>query len=675
MDRPGLARLLTDAPLLAIASIYLVIGLLSPVLPGGLAGYLGAPLLVVLVIAAVQYRLRGAESASGRMFWHYVSAALALWLAAFTLERILPHLRERPTGTLFLDFLYASYFLALVFATEIRPDFTSAVQPREREEELHLGSTVSFLLALVIYCGVIPSQRDAESYLTGYYSVLLYLCLDLFFLARFAYLAGSARGARWRLVYLSLLLSFGLSAAFSLRALAAPGSAAELSATWGFLPFIPILVAARASRHIRQAPAAAAGEPYASRVWEPLAFHAIAFPLLHLLLDFYGKLSSPSRAIQQGLVIVYFIFFGFLSLVHSAWQEKKRRAAENALRDSEHRYRQLIESHPDAILIEQDGALAYANSAGVELLGVDAAGERRSLADLGFPEGRGDPIPVEGRVAAAAGHEIDLEVSYFEISYLGRPAIQAIARDVTAVKRQRAESERLARLASLGQFSAAMAHKIRNPLAAIVMQTFFLRDRVSGDREITRSLADINAAAERMQKLVEGILGFVRPATSHFADEDLIAVADSARRDLARHDLARISFVEDYRHRNAVVAADVNQLVGALAHIFDNAARAMPDGGAVTLATDNPTDESVRLVIEDDGGGIREEDRERIFEPFFTRRGDGVGLGLALVARVLEAHSCDYRVESRPGEGTRFILNFQLAQPLATAAGEPAPAA
>ena len=675
--RQALAR---DRPLQVVALVYAVfcavyfLPLITPEQLEHLAWYYLGPVLMVAALLAIRIGLASCENASGQRFWDFFSLALLLWLLGMTVESVIPE--NLAVAYLLVDCIYASYYLTLVFATEIRPDLGPAAVSRGREEELHRGSSVSFILALLFYFSVIPSQRDPELYLSGRFSILLYLCLELFFLARFAYLASVTRSRRWRVTYGFLGSAYAASVALLVFQFYANVAASPMppwvGTKWDLLwhfSCLPIILAARVSRYVEPEASASTGkERYVPLAWEPMAFYAIAFPLLHLLLDSYSQLTQASRTVQQGLVVVYFAFFGFLALVHSTFREKKRRLAERALRDSEMRYRQLIESHPDAILIEQNGRLVYANATGVDVLGIDPSKQECSFSSLGFPEppkGLGklqSAIPAECRLKSGNG-SIDLEVSYFEMSYLGRPAYQAIARDVTEVKRQRAQLEHMARLASLGQFSAAMAHEIRNPLAAIVMHSFFLAERLPKNDENLRTLADINAAIERMQKLVDGILAFVRPPALQLVEEDLLALIDSARLGLARQaNLAEVTIVEDYRHLDATVEVDVNQLVGVFTHLLVNAVRAMPDGGTLTLSTSNPTSRTIELIFEDTGVGIAEEDLDRIFEPFFTRRNDGVGLGLALAERVLDQHGSRYRVESRPGAGTRFILEFELAK-------------
>lgn len=574
MERSALrASLVRDLPLRLAAWLFVAVGavyllpIFEPEQVELLAWYVLGHVLLVAAIFAVLYGLRRVPSAADRRFWHFVTAALVLWLSASLVEMVLPDLRNEILGALLIDGLYAAYYLTLVFATEVRPDLRRT-REGDREAELLRASTVSFILALLIYCSLIPSQRNPEEYLTGRFSVLLYLCLDTFFLFRFAYLSRVAESSRWRVVYglfcVSYLVSAGLlGVQFHDYVATLPLVPPYLGTRWDllwYLPLAPLILAPRLSRYLRDDAVGDEDESLAPRVWEPLAFYAIAFPLLHLLLDFYDQLRVPSRDVQQVLVILYFVFFGVLALVHGAWREKKRRLAE---RESE---------------------------------------------------------------------------------------------------RRRAESERMARLASLGQFSAAMAHEIRNPLASIVMHSFFLAERLPEDDESRRTLADINAAVERMQKLVNGILGFVRPRTLHLVSENLVAVIESARLELSRQNrFAEVAYVEDYRHRNAVVEVDVHLMVTVFTNLLDNALRAMPEGGTLTLRTENPARDRLTVTVEDTGTGIAEEDLDRVFEPFFSRRDDGVGLGLALAARILDQHDCGYRVESGPGAGTRFILDFNLS--------------
>lgn len=204
--------------------------------------------------------------------------------------------------------------------------------------------------------------------------------------------------------------------------------------------------------------------------------------------------------------------------------------------------------------------------------------------------------------------------------------------------------------------------EIRNPLAAIVLRSAYLADRLSADEESLNTLADVDLAVDRMQKLVTGILDFVRPGRIHLIEEDLVDVIESSLHSIRDHtEMARVAISRDYAHRQSTVEIDVSQMLMVFTNLFDNALRAMPDGGEIVIRTENRSG-SIVVTIEDSGEGIEPENLERIFEPFYTGRDDGIGLGLALVSRILEQHACRVQVDSRPGAGTRFTLSFRLTE-------------
>ena len=649
-------------------------GVGTPGDPRRLVGLLGGAVLVAMVVLGIQLGLRRSETTRGRRFWNGITVAVVLAVSARGLSAFWPAARTDVSLRLSFDALAACAAILFALAAVLRPDLDGTEAPEEDDERRGRSSAVLFILALWSYTAAIPAFQDPAAYLDGRLSIILDLCLIVFLLARFGHLSGATKVGRWSLVYRLILAAFVVAIAVEAIAFSQSAPApyvGALGSLAAYLSLLLILAAARIGRYPTRVLPAAEGSQ-ASRIWEPLAFYAIALPFLHILLDFSGQLSQRLQAVQEGFVLVYFIGFGTLALIQSARRESQRQVAERALRDSEHRYRQLIESYPDAILIEQDGALVYINTTGVDKFGLDLDGERHSFASLGFicpPELKErTAIPLECRVPGRDGEEMVLEISYYDIIYSGRPACQAIARDVTEARRVRAHSERTERLAWLGQFSAALAHEIRNPLAAIVMHGFFLSEQLADDEENLRTLADINTAVERMQKLVNGILAFVRPPTLRPEEEDLVALLDSARLELARRvSLDSIEVVEHLDHLAATVKVDVNQTVNTLAHVLDNAVRAMPGGGTLTLRTSNPSPDMIEIRIEDTGEGMSEEDLERAFEPFFARREDGVGLGLALVARVLDQHDGRYRLESRAGGGICFHLELPLIEPLDSA--------
>jgi two-component system NtrC family sensor kinase len=225
------------------------------------------------------------------------------------------------------------------------------------------------------------------------------------------------------------------------------------------------------------------------------------------------------------------------------------------------------------------------------------------------------------------------------------------------------------RMASLGKLAAVVAHEINNPLAGIRTYARVLRRRFAGtaDAETDGILQMVDSESGRCGDIVRNLLSFSRSTPAHFADEDLEPVLDRCGR-LLRHQAELLGVTLDVQAaaglpRVRCDAAQVQQMVLALAM---NALESTPGGGRVTLAT--RADEAVPgVVIEvsDTGCGIREEDLSRIFEPFYTTKeaGKGVGLGLAVVYGIVTRHHGRIDVRSTVGTGTTFSVHLPLEQP------------
>jgi PAS domain S-box-containing protein len=246
-------------------------------------------------------------------------------------------------------------------------------------------------------------------------------------------------------------------------------------------------------------------------------------------------------------------------------------------------------------------------------------------------------------------------------------------RDVTAQKRNEEalaaantqlheEQVRLAearRLACIGELSASIAHEIRNPLSSIVNSLALLE---SGDLDVDehRAMVDIvNRETQQLQRILNDFLGFarLRPAEVEAADigVTLREVADSIR--LAIPDDAAITLrlaIPEQRRPALFDAGLVRQVIWNLAL---NGVQAMHGGGVLELGVED-AGPRVRVSVRDCGRGIPAAMLDKVTRPFVTDREDGTGLGLAMVARILEQHGSALDIDSRPGEGTR--MSFEL---------------
>jgi signal transduction histidine kinase len=225
-----------------------------------------------------------------------------------------------------------------------------------------------------------------------------------------------------------------------------------------------------------------------------------------------------------------------------------------------------------------------------------------------------------------------------------------------AEERRRAEAARWRQesLARVGEMAAVVAHEVRNPLAGIKGVLQVVGQRLSPESGERRALQEATLRLDALQSLTEELLLFARPRPPQAVPMGLLALARETA-GLLRSDpaLARLSI--DVRGDPGELRGDVQQLRTVIVNLLRNAAEAA--GGKGRVAVDVRDHEgAVELSVEDDGPGVPDEQREKVFEPFFTTRARGTGLGLAIVRRVVEAHGGTVTVEDPPGGGARFRL-------------------
>ena len=233
-------------------------------------------------------------------------------------------------------------------------------------------------------------------------------------------------------------------------------------------------------------------------------------------------------------------------------------------------------------------------------------------------------------------------------------AFNQMTRDLKQSRDQLIQAERLA---TAGKMSASFAHEIRNPLSSMRMLAQMLMQKPEMSEERHRqSLRYILEEIERIDTIVKGLMDFARPSTLDLKQQPLVPVLQSVL-DLMEANLAhhKIQLVLDLSPATPEIQFDSDKLKQAFMNVVLNAMEAMPQGGVLKVSTFTQNN-SVCIKVEDIGVGIPEEDLEHLFEPFFTRKTRGTGLGLANVKRILEEHGGNVEIESKPGEGTQVSL-------------------
>jgi two-component system sensor histidine kinase HydH len=233
-------------------------------------------------------------------------------------------------------------------------------------------------------------------------------------------------------------------------------------------------------------------------------------------------------------------------------------------------------------------------------------------------------------------------------------------RHLADMRRLEAEAARAERLAALGDVAAAFAHEVRNPLNAVSIGLQRLRAEFSPEPadEYARFVELMQAEVRRLNGIVEEFIGLARPLpveASSFDVGDLL------------HELALLAEGEAKAARIAVqlavpaplppLVADRDQVKQVLLNLALNGIQAMAGGGALTLGAQAAGD-TIRLTVSDTGPGIAPEVRARIFDPYFSTRRDGLGLGLTIARRIVEAHGGRIDVDSTPGRGARFTVTL-----------------
>jgi signal transduction histidine kinase len=216
------------------------------------------------------------------------------------------------------------------------------------------------------------------------------------------------------------------------------------------------------------------------------------------------------------------------------------------------------------------------------------------------------------------------------------------------------------KLAALGRLSAGLAHELRNPLNTLNVLTYAMVEEADRAGYATADLEVLQSEIQRMSLLVDQFLQFARPRPPAFqrqrieeiVEETLLLIGPEARK-------KGVAVARQANGDTPPTWADGDQLKQVLLNVTLNAIQAMSGGGTLSVAV-RRAGGGVVTEVRDTGPGIAPEIRERLFEPFFTTRSGGTGLGLPIALRIVEAHSGDLRIDSQPGGGTTVTIWLPL---------------
>jgi PAS domain S-box-containing protein len=352
----------------------------------------------------------------------------------------------------------------------------------------------------------------------------------------------------------------------------------------------------------------------------------------------------------------------------------ERKKAEEALRESEEKLKIYLEGSPAAIFVaNRDGRFLYVNEAAGKLLGysreeflnmhvldVSFEGERninrerfnqlrktgKAFGELRFKRKDGSPVFV-----------------ILNATKLPDGSMIANCENISERKKMEKQLQDQERLASIGATAGMVGHDIRNPLQAIVSDTFLLRSELASLSEckpkegIVESLDSIDKNVSYINKIIQDLQDYAKPVAPVVEEIDFEHLIEDILTKKAIPENINASF--DIQADARRVIADPSLLKRILTNLVNNAVQAMPNGGKLTIRTYKDRAHIV-LSVEDSGSGIPEEIKHRIFTPLFTTKPKGQGFGLAVVKRMTEALGGTVSFESEEGKGTTFTVSLPL---------------
>ncbi len=373
---------------------------------------------------------------------------------------------------------------------------------------------------------------------------------------------------------------------------------------------------------------------------------------------------------------------------------RQRQQTEQALRESEARYRSILNASPDDITIaDLEGRILMVSPMAIKLWRCEPEQlVGHLLTEFVLPEERERtlnaiaqmfqgvmPGPSEYRGLRPDGSPLDVEVN---VDFIRDEAAQPtrlvlVVRDIT--ERRRLEEERrllqsqlqqAQKMESLGSLAGGVAHDMNNVLGAILGMASLHGEQAPPGSNLKRGLETITKAAERGGQMVKSLLNLARQSPAEAQELDLNGVLREEVRLLERTTLSQVRLEMDLAPGLRPVLGDAAALTHAFMNLCVNAVDAMAGAGTLTLRTRNAGPDAVEVQIQDTGCGMSREVMDKALDPFFTTKGvgKGTGLGLSIVYSTVKAHQGRLELQSEPGGGTLVRMRFPACAPAARTA-------
>jgi len=431
--------------------------------------------------------------------------------------------------------------------------------------------------------------------------------------------------------------------------------------------------------------------------------HIIVVPLIARG-KVFGVLAVYSSDLQEEEIpiVVAFANQAAVAIDNAVRLPMEFKAKSKELEESEEKYRRLLEDINDGYAVIQDGKFVFTNGKFTKILGYEpwqiigkdfghfvVSSDRQAVYTQYERIICGKEVPLERYEAVGLkkdGTTVNVEVSIKVIQYENKPALSIILRDIT--ERKQAEEQlkqysenlermvdertrelkdaqdkivRTEKLTAIGELAGLVAHELRNPLGSIRTSTYFLKMKIGddADEKVARHLDILGKQVNICDRTICYLLDFSRPSKQESMEVDINQVVQRVVHTSEPPQDVKIStnLVGDL----SPVIANEGELEQIFFYLISNAIEAMPKGGNLFLNT-SQKESFIEVKVIDTGIGIPEENLDKVFEPLFTTKAKGIGLGLALVKALVEREGGTTTVQSQVGKGTVFTIKLPTAR-------------
>ena len=372
------------------------------------------------------------------------------------------------------------------------------------------------------------------------------------------------------------------------------------------------------------------------------------------------------NSVVISVVLIILAFAGFISMF---WMHNYR-STKKELQDSTTFANEVTKSLPVGLIAtDKDGTISYFNGAAERITGIEPSNmlgkspssvlpydlcglkDKLNLGETIFEEEMECEF-VQGKLTpvSVSASEIINEEGHFVAQIL-------ILRELGEVRRLQSEIRRAEKMAAIGDLAAGVAHEIRNPLSSIKGIASYYKSKFTAGSEDKEMASVMIEEVDRLSRVITELLEFARPTKlnvkltnlNELLQHSILLVQQEAS-------LKKIHIEFNIISKAIIAEIDPDRLIQCFLNLYLNAFQAMEDGGKLTIGVLVTNDNFVQIDVSDTGSGIHSQDLTKIFDPYFTSKPQGTGLGLAVVHKIIEAHQGLIKVRSTYGNGCVFSI-------------------